>query len=102
MPYSPKKEVLPARQGQEGSPFILETTDTETVRTVVVVRVGVAAVEVQVAGVAAIHRTAPVVAVAACVVDRAVVVVAVPSRDKAEKQALAPSESIYARASALK
>ncbi len=42
--------------------LILNTPNTETVRTAVVTLVGVADVEVQVAAVAAIHRSEPVVA----------------------------------------
>lgn len=74
------------RQG--GFPVILKATGTKAVRTVIVVHVSVAAVEVQVAGVAAIDRTRPVVAVAACVVDRAIVVVAVPRRNNAGRLTL--------------
>ncbi len=74
--------------------LILKTTDTKTVRTVVAVHVGVAAVEVQVATVAAIHSTAPVVAVAVCVVDGTIVVVAVPRHNKQTDKHFTPPQPI--------
>ncbi len=87
---------------QQGFLPILEATDAEAVRTVVAVHARVAAVEVQVAAVAAIHRTGPVVAVAACVVDCTIVVIAVPRHTKQTDKHFTPSKSIISEASVLK
>jgi hypothetical protein len=62
--------------------LILNTTDAMAVRTVVIVYVGAVAVEVQAATVAAVNRTGPVDAVAACEVDRGIVVTAVPRHNR--------------------
>ncbi len=52
---------LPALQQQEGLPLILNTTDTNAVRTVEAVHAGAAAVEKQLDAAAASHSTGPVV-----------------------------------------
>ena len=62
--------------------LILKTTDTATAGTAAAANVGAAAAEVQATAEAAIHRSRPVEAVAAYVVERALVVVAVACRHK--------------------
>lgn len=52
-------------------------THREPVGSVVRVHVGIAAIEVQVSGVSATHRTGPIVAVATHIVERTIAVVAV-------------------------
>lgn len=64
------------------SGLILQATDAQAVRTDAAVYVGTAAVEVQVEATTAIHRTAPVGAVAACVDEHAIAGVAATCRDK--------------------
>jgi len=56
---------------------ILKATDREAVRAVVVVHVGIAAVEVQVPRVSTIYGTRPIVAVGTHIVERTIAVVAV-------------------------
>ena len=77
-----RRTPFPPGEGRKVPHSVLEAPDTETERTVGVVRVGEAAAEVQVARVNAIHRTAPVVAEAACAVDRAIAAVADTGRNK--------------------
>lgn len=78
--------ITKKREDYQGPPSRLasvkccDATHGHPVGTVVVVRVGVAIVEVQVPGVAAILRTTPVVAVVAPVVQRAIAVVPVAGR----------------------
>ena len=64
------------------SVLILNAPNTKAVRTVVAAHVGATAVKEQAAGVAANHRNGPVEAVAACVVDGTIEVVAVPCHNK--------------------
>ncbi len=65
---------------------ILNTTNAKAVRTVdATVHVGVAAAEAQVATARAMHRTGPIAAVAACVVDGTTVVAAVPCVNKLQR-----------------
>ena len=61
---------------------ILNTTNTEAVRTGEAVHVGKAAAKVQVAAVAAIDRTGPVAAVTACAAYQAAAVATVPRHNK--------------------
>lgn len=67
-----KTSLLDSKKGS----LIFDTTDAQAIRTGGSVHVGAAAVEVQVAGVDAIDRTAPVVAVEAHIGVRAIVVMA--------------------------
>ena len=62
--------------------LILKATDTIAVRAEAAVHVGIAAVEVQGAGVDAANRAAPVVALTACGVDRAIAATAVARNNK--------------------
>ena len=62
--------------------LILQATDREAVRPVVVVHVGIATVEVQVPCVGSIHCTAPIVTVATHIVEGSVSVVAVARQGK--------------------
>ena len=55
--------------------LILNTTNTEAVPAAGAVYAGAAAAEAQVAGVDTANRTAPVVAAAACLADRAINVI---------------------------
>ena len=64
------------------SVLILKTTDAVATRTDVIVHIGLVAVKAQVVTVAAIDRTRPVEAVAACVADSTIVVVAVTCHNK--------------------
>jgi len=56
---------------------VLDAAHRKAVCPVVVVHIRIAAVEVQVVGVRAIHRRTPVVAVAADIVERTIAVIAV-------------------------
>ena len=72
----------PGRHGEESNcqinqiALILETADTNAVRSGVVVDVGIATVEEEGVGVGTIDRAAPIVAVAAHTVERTIAVVA--------------------------
>jgi len=57
--------------------FILKTTNREPISSVVGVDVGIAAIEVEVAGIGAANRTRPIVAVGADIVERTIAVFAV-------------------------
>ncbi|GAB6194645.1 hypothetical protein JCM39068_44010 [Desulfocastanea catecholica] len=74
--HLPDNNKAPPALQQDRLPLIFKTTDANALRTGGVVHVGVAAVEVQVATVDAIHRTAPVDPAAACGVQRTIAVTA--------------------------
>ena len=99
-PYRLRTNPLPLQGGRRFQ-LILKATDAKTVRTVVIVHVGVVAVEVQVATVDAIYRTGPVVAVAACVVERTIIVVTVTRHNKQTDKHFTPSNPIIFKASVL-
>ncbi|MCP3892598.1 MAG: hypothetical protein GY702_27540 [Desulfobulbaceae bacterium] len=86
IPLHPQKDAgyrgkCPKRQISQ-SVLILKATDTEAVRTAEDGDVGATAAEVQVAAGAAIHRTGPVVADAACDLEGPIAEVAVPRHNK--------------------
>ena len=57
--------------------IILKATNRESVSSVVGVHVGIAAIEVEVAGIGAANRTTPIVAVGTDIIERTIAVVAV-------------------------